>query len=138
MSIVGSALRRQIDLPGPVAVWVLTAHAIGLSNPPGNFPYETMEYPPLEELIAPYKVFLRHGDFYDKFNFNRDKGRDAATLGDALAMEVINRYPVAAKAKLGPDLPPDMDESLRRIANIGPVLVTPLRIERQIKLDARP
>lgn len=33
MSAGGIALRRQIDLPGPVAMWVLTAHAFTLAAP---------------------------------------------------------------------------------------------------------
>jgi UDP-2,3-diacylglucosamine pyrophosphatase LpxH len=109
---------------------------LGLSNPVNNFPYEIEENEALEEVSARYKVFLRHGDYYDKFNFDKDKGRNAGTLGDALAMEVINRYPVEVQKQIGAELPSGIDTSLRRIANIRPLMVAPVWIESQIKLNA--
>jgi len=33
---------------------------------------------------------MRHGDCYDHFNFDPEKGRDSGTLGDVFAMEVLN------------------------------------------------
>jgi hypothetical protein len=79
---------------------------------------------------------MRHGDRFDKFNFDEARGRDAATLGDAFAVEVLNRFPVEVQRQLGPDLPPGILESLRRLVNIRPVLATPLWISSQIRRHA--
>jgi len=110
--------------------------ALGLSNPANMFPYEINEYGPLRELSERYRVFLRHGDYYDKFNFDREKGRDAGTLGDALAVEVINRFPDEVQRQLGPDLPGGLLTGLTRIANVRPLLAAPLWIDSHIKSNA--
>src|SRR5688500_16047297 len=64
--------------------------SMGLSNSHARFPYELEESPLLQEVMGTYKVFARHGDYYDKFNFSREKGRDHATLGDVFTMDVCN------------------------------------------------
>jgi UDP-2,3-diacylglucosamine pyrophosphatase LpxH len=38
-----------------------------------------------------YKVIARHGDIYDPFNYTGD--RDASSLGDAIVIELLDRYP---------------------------------------------
>jgi hypothetical protein len=116
--------------------------ALGLSNPPSPFPFdlrkvnpdspwERDEYPALEKLFSEYQVFCRHGDYYDSFNFDEERGRDQATLGDAFTMEVCNRYPEELKRK--PDLNPEIVNNLRHITNVRPALATPLWISGQIK-----
>ena len=116
--------------------------AMGLSNPPTPFPFdlrkieshsegEQDEAPEVERLLRQYKVFCRHGDYYDAFNFNAKLGRDYATLGDAFTMEVCNRYPEELKRK--PDLNPEIVDNLRHITNVRPALATPLWISGQMK-----
>lgn len=106
---------------------------MGLSNPASPFPYDADESPLLKELFERHKVLARHGDVYDKFNFNRDKGRDYGTVGDAFTMDVCNRFPVEVQKKYGDLLPKGIVDSLRKIANIRPVLASPLWISGQIK-----
>jgi hypothetical protein len=107
--------------------------ALGLSNPHTNFPYELEEYLPLKDILESYRVYARHGDCYDKFNFDSDKGRDHGTLGDVFTMEVLNRFPVEVQKQFGDELPEGIVDSLRRLTNIRPVLATPLWISGQIK-----
>jgi len=117
-------------------------NALGLSNPPSPFPFDLRkvdansewkqdEAPDIERLFRQYKVFCRHGDYYDSFNFNMQRGRDVATLGDAFTMEVCNRYPEELKRK--PDMKPDIVDNLRHITNVRPALATPLWISGQIR-----
>ena len=117
-------------------------NALGLSNPPTPFPYdlrkihksslwEQDEAPEIERLFRQYKVFCRHGDYYDSFNFNVKLGRDQATLGDAFTMEVCNRYPEELRRR--PDLDTEIVNNLRHITNVRPALATPLWISGQIK-----
>lgn len=107
--------------------------AMGLSNLHTNFPYELEEYLPLKDVLESYRVYARHGDCYDKFNFDSDKGRNHGTLGDVFTMEVLNRFPVEVQKRFGEDLPEGIVDSLRRLTNIRPVLAAPLWISGQIK-----
>jgi UDP-2,3-diacylglucosamine pyrophosphatase LpxH len=107
-----------------------------LSNPESPFPYDESESPLLKDLFDQYKVVAHHGDRYDKFNFDREKGRDAGTIGDAFTMDVCNRYPIEAQLQYGDHLPAGIVDSLRRISNIRPVLAAPLWISGQIKSHA--
>ncbi|MDD2922043.1 MAG: metallophosphoesterase [Anaerolineales bacterium] len=110
--------------------------AMGLSNPVSPFPYEADESPFLRELFERYKVHARHGDVFDKFNYDSEKGRDHGTLGDAFTMEVANRYPIEAQKRYGDELPSGVVDSLRRITNVRPALAAPLWISGQIKAHA--
>lgn len=116
--------------------------AMGLSNSPSPFPHDLRKYksdfpwqednaPEIQKLFEDYRIFARHGDIYDSFNFDREKGRDHATLGDVLAMEVINKYPETLKRMAGSDNV--IVDNLRQITNVRPALATPLWISGQIK-----
>ncbi len=110
--------------------------AMGLRNANSPFPYELEESPALEEIFDQHKVFGRHGDRFDSFNYDREKGRDHATLGDALGMEVFNRYPLAVQERFGDEIPAALVDSLRRLVNVRPVLAAPLWISGQLKRHA--
>ena len=111
-------------------------NSLGLSNSPEPFPYDLDENPAMRDIFTRYKVFARHGDYYDKFNFNRELGRDHATLGDIFTMDVCNRYPVEVQNRFGNQLPKAIIDSLRRITNIRPALATSLWISGQIRQHA--
>ena len=115
--------------------------AMGLSNPPSPFPsdlrklepglpWEADESPDIERLFRLYKVFGRHGDLYDSFNFDREKGRDHPTVGDAFAMEVLSKYAEALKSIPGVDV--GILKKLSQLTNVRPALATPLWISGQI------
>jgi hypothetical protein len=110
--------------------------ALGLCNESGPFPYTLDENPALQDTLARYQVFARHGDYYDKFNFNREQGRDRATIGVIFSMDVCNRYPVEVQKRYGDKLPRGVIDSLRRITNVRPALATPLWISGQIRRHA--
>jgi len=117
-------------------------NAMGLSNPTSPFPYDLRkknpdspwdvdESPEIERLFRQYNIFCRHGDAFDSFNFDLERGRDQATLGDAFTMEVCNRYPEELRRK--PNLDIAIINNLRHITNVRPALATPLWITGQIK-----
>jgi len=122
-------------IPGPafdqIRQEIITA--FGLANPNSPFPHEVKDSETLQRLFASYKVFAQHGDLYDSFNYCNDRGRDAATLGDAFAIEVLNRFPVMAQQRLEAELPPGILESLRELVNVRPALATPLWISGQLR-----
>ncbi|NTV38205.1 MAG: hypothetical protein HGA82_03375 [Anaerolineales bacterium] len=109
--------------------------AMGLSNTAGPFPHEARESKPLEALLNGYQVYAQHGDLYDGFNYNHEKGRDAASLGDAFATQIINRFPVEAERRLKDDLSPELLDSLRELFNVRPSLAIPLWISSQLRLN---
>ena len=106
---------------------------LGLSNPRDNFPWEISENPALQALFARYKVYGQHGDKFDQFNYDREKGRNFSTLGDVFSIEVVNRYPVAVMQELGDELPAAILESLRQLTNVRPVLAAPIWITSRIR-----
>ena len=120
--------------------------ALGLSNTPDPFPTDLRKYKPeyswdeddapqIRKLFEEYKVFARHGDLFDSFNFNRETGRAHATLGDALAMEVINKFPEALKHGEGFD--PILVEKLSEITNVRPAVATPLWVNAKLTALAK-
>ena len=119
---------------------------MGLSTPPTPFPFDLGKInphlpwqeddaPALRRLFEEYRVFARHGDIYDSFNFDRENGRDAATLGDALAVEVINKFPETLKRI--PGLDSEIVGKLRQITNVRPAFATPLWVSHQLRMLAR-
>jgi hypothetical protein len=116
--------------------------AMGLCNPPSPFPFDLRksnpsflwiadESPEIERLFREYKVFGRHGDCYDPFNFDSEKGRNYPTLGDAFTMEVCNRYPEELKRRS--ELNQEVVNNMRHITNIRPALATPLWVTGQLR-----
>lgn len=109
-------LRRQI------------ASHMGLATyPDAPFPHEVWECNELVQVMRRHKVFARHGDVYDPFNYEGD--RDASSLGDVIVLELLNRFGVAVEQKLGNDLPTSALAGLREIDNIRPLLLIPVWID---------
>jgi UDP-2,3-diacylglucosamine pyrophosphatase LpxH len=116
--------------------------AMGLSNTSSPFPFDLGKFnpnslwkadesPDIERLFREYKVFGRHGDCYDSFNFDSEKGRNYPTLGDAFTMEVCNRYPEELKRRS--ELNQEVVNNMRHITNIRPALATPLWVTGQLR-----
>jgi hypothetical protein len=122
-------------LPGPDfdAIRQEIIQAFGLANPSGPFPHQLFEAPELEGLLAGYKVFAQHGDLYDPFNYSPEGGRDSASLGDAFAVEILNRFPLVVEQHLTTDLPPAVLKNLHDLVNVRPVMATPLWIGSQLR-----
>ncbi len=107
--------------------------ALGLANPYGPFPHELHESSELQNLLASYEVIAQHGDRYDPLNFRKEKGRNAASLGDAFVVEIINRFSLEVERRLKEDLPAGTMEALHELANVRPLLATPLWIGSQLR-----
>ncbi len=109
-------LRRQI-----------AAH-LGLATcPDAPFPHEIWESNELMQVMRQHKVFARHGDVYDPFNYAGD--RDTSSLGDVIVLELLNRFGVQVGQELGEELPAQTWAGLREIDNIRPLLLIPVWID---------
>jgi UDP-2,3-diacylglucosamine pyrophosphatase LpxH len=96
---------------------------MGLANPKGPFPHDPQEYPQLLEIYATHKLWARHGDIFDRDNFDGD--RNKSSLGDAIVVELLNRFPGTVRDKLGAQLPAECLDGLKEIDNVRPLLVIP-------------
>jgi UDP-2,3-diacylglucosamine pyrophosphatase LpxH len=104
------------------------ARHMGLCTyPDAPFPHEAWENNELLQAMRRHKVFARHGDVYDPFNFEGD--RNASSLGDVIVIELLNRFGVQVARELGEDLPISALTGLREIDNIRPLLLIPVWIE---------
>ena len=111
----------------------LIIDACGLVNPPAPIPYESCEWDVLCRLFERYHIFARHGDIYDRWSYNSELGRNAATLGDALSVELINRFPEEVEKSMGENLPSHFYRLLHEMINVRPNVAVPLWIGSQIR-----
>jgi UDP-2,3-diacylglucosamine pyrophosphatase LpxH len=72
-----------------------------------------------------YGVFARHGDIYDDFNYD-GKSRDASSLGDAIVIELLNKFPLVVEKELGSKVKPEFIHLLKEIDNVRPLTDAPL------------
>lgn len=101
---------------------------MGLANRhDAPFPHDPLESAELLETLRSHRVCARHGDVYDPFNFEGD--RDASSLGDAIVIELLNRFGVEVQTQLGDDLPEATLAGLREIDNVRPLLLAPVWID---------
>ena len=101
---------------------------LGLAHPPIHaFPHDPLENGDLIDTLRRHKVMARHGDIYDPFNFEGD--RDASSLGDAIVIELVNRFAREVDRELCEDLPAGVLDGLKEIDNIRPILLVPVWID---------
>jgi len=102
--------------------------AIGLETPADSpFPHDPYESGAIQKIYADHGVLARHGDIFDPFNY--DGHRDASSLGDAIVVELLDRFPDAVKAQMGSVLPKDCLDGLKEIDNVRPLLVIPVWVD---------
>ncbi len=114
--------------PGYDQVRQRIVHQMGLANPPDQpFPHDPAESELLLETLRRHRVMARHGDIFDPLNFNDD--RSASSLGDALVVQLINRFVSEVGQQLQQDASPALRTGLRELHHIRPVLLAPVWIE---------
>ena len=111
--------------------------ALGLAQRPSPFPYEPEDDAELAKVLSKYNVYARHGDYYDNFNYNAEKGRINSALGDVFTIEMLNRFPLEVERRL-PSIPPEIIENLRGISHVRPAIATWLWVSSQIRHNNLP
>lgn len=102
--------------------------AMGLANDFREpFAHESSESTTILEVLNAHEVYARHGDIYDPFNYEGD--RDASSLGDAIVVELLNRFPVEVRKQLGDQLPKECLDGLNEIDNVRPLLMIPVWVD---------
>ncbi|HKV41845.1 MAG TPA: hypothetical protein VJX67_21755 [Blastocatellia bacterium] len=100
---------------------------LGLDNDPNApFPHDPAEPGSAEvrRAMEDHRVFARHGDIYDPVNFA--ERRDRASLGDAIVVDLVTRFAVELKARLGDALPPSCLLGMNEIDSVRPLLMVPV------------
>jgi UDP-2,3-diacylglucosamine pyrophosphatase LpxH len=104
------------------------AHHLGLASPHNKpFPHEAAESEELADALRRHRVLARHGDIFDPLAFADD--RDASSIGDALAVELLARFLQRIESELAGDLTPAAMAALREIDQIRPTLLAAPWIE---------
>jgi len=99
------------------------ANFIGLPHPRW---YSANPFPEIH-LFEEYGVLARHGDYYDRFNHEGD--RNASSLGDAIVIDLLNRFPEEVRQKLGLEADDKLYQALKEIDNVRPILQVPAWIQ---------
>jgi hypothetical protein len=113
-------------LPGPEydGIRQLVVDALDLDNPPDHpFPHDLTESEVLSRVFEEHKVFARHGDIYDSYNFEGDRNR--SSLGDAVVVELIDQFALRVREQLGHQLSKACLDGLREIDNLRPTYILP-------------
>ncbi|HEX9111941.1 MAG TPA: hypothetical protein VF845_10720 [Terriglobales bacterium] len=101
---------------------------MGLANLASQpFPHDPNEYPELLQIYAAHRVFARHGDIFDSSNYDGD--RNKSSLGDAIVVELLNRFPDTVRQRLGTQLSSECLSGLKEIDNVRPLVTIPSWIE---------
>lgn len=103
------------------------AMAMGLENDPNQpFPHDPEEpaAAAIRQVLDEHRVFARHGDIYDSFNY--EGNRDASSLGDAIVVDLVTRFAIEVKTKMGNSLPPECLAGLNEIDNVRPLMMVPV------------
>ncbi len=104
--------------------------AIGLSNHPTEpFPHTIEEFAPIQRICSDHAVYARHGDIYDPFNYQEELGRNASSIGDAIVIELLNRFPQEVFRLFGERLAPELLMGLKEIDNVRPLFYIPIWID---------
>lgn len=61
------------------------------------FPFNSEENEILHQVLKKHKVFARHGDLFDQYNFQKD--RNKSSLGDAVVIDIITKFAYDLKRK---------------------------------------
>lgn len=91
------------------------------------FPHEPGGSEELLDVLRGHRVFCRHGEIFDPIHFPED--RCAASVGDALAVELIARFNGEIQERLADQLTPTALWNLGEIHHVQPLLLAPVFIE---------
>ena len=102
--------------------------AMGLANDPAQpFPHDANECPALAAVYRAHGVCARHGDIYDPVNYEHD--RNASSLGDAIVVELLNRFLAEVTVGMGKILPQACLDGLGDIDTIQPLSLIPVWVD---------
>jgi len=110
----------------------IVVEAIGLENPSNiPFPHDPLESDAIQQIYGDHHVFARHGDTFDPFNYEGDRNR--SSLGDAVVVELVDRFSMTVQNKLSGVLPRATIDGLKEIDNLRPTFIIPAWVDGLLK-----
>jgi len=110
------------------AIRRIIADAMGLDNDPNVvFPHDPSESALLQQIYREHAVFARHADIFDPSNF--EHSRDASSLGDAIVIELLDKFAIEVKERLKGRLPGACEAGLKEIDNVRPLAMIPAWVD---------
>lgn len=119
-------------LPGPPydQIRQTIMNAMGLETPANApFPHDPSDSATIQQIYSDHRVLARHGDVYDPFNYDGD--RNESSLGDAIVVELVDRFAMEVSQKVA--LPAPCVAGLREIDNLRPTFVIPVWVDSLLK-----
>jgi UDP-2,3-diacylglucosamine pyrophosphatase LpxH len=102
--------------------------ALGLENPSNlTFPHNPLESEVIQKIYSDHRVFARHGDIFDPFNYEGDRNR--SSLGDAIVVELVGRFSLTVQEQMGGILPKATLDGIKEIDNLRPTLIIPVWVD---------
>lgn len=95
------------------------------NNPLQPFAHQPQEDPAIAALCRQHHLHAEHGDIHDPVNYQQDKGRDHASLGDAVVVEILNQFPRRVREELALDAAHPLARAFHEADNIRPLLALP-------------
>ena len=118
----------HLNLPELTPARRALVEKLGLANKADMpFPHSPADDAELQDVMRRHRVFARHGDIYDAFNFAGD--RSASSLGDVVVIELLNRFASEISEQLVSELPAATLAGLGELDNLRPSLLAPIWIE---------
>jgi hypothetical protein len=112
------------------------AKCLGLATATDQpFPHDPAESEVLFDVFRRHRVIARHGDIYDPIHFDED--RNASSLGDAIAIEIVGRFQREVRAGFPEEL---SSVSCDEFASLGchrPLVLAPAQIEAVLERSDR-
>lgn len=103
-------------------------HAMGLINEHKQpFPHEAAESEDLLDALRRHSTLARHGDIFDPIHCGDD--RDAASLGDAIAIELIEKFLIEFEDKFADELSPSVLAAVRELDHFRPLVLAAVYLE---------
>lgn len=118
----------------------LIRNAFGLQQ--RYFPWKIEEWNAdavrIHDVCMRHRVYLQHGDQYDEFNYHSDIGRGGSSLGDAIVIELITKFPVEVVRRIKKKDPNavlsnDFLKSLEELDNVRPSTHTVIYLRNVIE-----
>lgn len=103
--------------------------ALGLRNNPAEvFPHDPAESSAIQQMCREHNVFARHGDIYDSTNYEKPD-RNRSSLGDAIVIELVDRFAHEARNLLRDRIPEPCLLGLQEIDNVRPLDLIPTWVD---------
>jgi hypothetical protein len=106
--------------------------AMGLENSSNMpFPHDPLEWDVIQQIYSDHQVFARHGDIFDPLNYEGDRNR--SSLGDVIVVELVDRFSMTVREKMGDVLPRATIDGLKEIDNLRPTFIIPVWVDSLLK-----